>query len=194
MLSKCQSLSTTILFRTTVTQKITLNLLMKWLLGSNLSQATIIITIVIYYFSACHWGYYYYFASVEYIPWCCCWKVSIFTSKEKKVVPSKCFLYLQSKSSKFCPLYIQAKLFLFPLEWLNSKEDCSFHSWKWLVNITTYRPFYGLCAQCSGLWIDLWPLTLFCYKPSCFSYVTDHVYGIVSIRIPRFALEKKEGL
>ena len=39
--------------------------------------------------------------------------------------------------------YIQAKLFIFPLEWLNSKEDCSFHSWKWLVKITTNSPFYG---------------------------------------------------
>ena len=38
-LSKCQSLSTmTVLFRTTFTQTIILNLLTKWLLGSNLSQ------------------------------------------------------------------------------------------------------------------------------------------------------------
>ena len=32
--------------------------------------------------------------------------------------------------------------------------------------------------------------TLFCYKPSCFSYVNDHVHGLVSMRIPRFAHEK----
>ena len=144
MLSKCQSLSTTILLRTTLTQTTMFNLLMKWLVGSNLSQATIIITIIIYYYLACHWGYYYYSASVEDIPWCCCWKVSIFTRiKEKKVMFHQKVFYTFSKSSKFCPLYIQAKLFLFPLEWLNPKEVCSFHSWKWLVNIATSRPFYG---------------------------------------------------
>ena len=97
-----------------------------------------------YYYLACHWGYYYYSASVEDIPWCCCWKVSIFTSiKEKKVMFHQKVFYTFSKSLKFCPLYIHAKLFLFPLEWLNSKEVCSFHSWKWLVNIATSRPFYG---------------------------------------------------
>ena len=37
-------------------------------------------------------------------------------------------------------------------------------------------------------------MTLFCYKPSCFSCVNDHVYGLVSMRIPRFANEKQEGL
>ena len=38
-LSKCQSLSTTtVLFRTTFTQTMNLKLLLKWLLGSNLSQ------------------------------------------------------------------------------------------------------------------------------------------------------------
>ena len=37
-LLKCQSLSTIVLFRTTFTQKIILNLLMNWLLGSNVSQ------------------------------------------------------------------------------------------------------------------------------------------------------------
>ena len=37
-------------------------------------------------------------------------------------------------------------------------------------------------------------VTLFCYKPSCFSYVNDHVHGLVSMRIPRFALQKQEGL
>ena len=37
-LSKRQSLSTTVLFRTTFTRTIKLNLLLKWLLGSNLSQ------------------------------------------------------------------------------------------------------------------------------------------------------------
>ena len=37
-LSKCQSLSTGVLFRTTFTRMIKLNLLMKWLLVSNLSQ------------------------------------------------------------------------------------------------------------------------------------------------------------
>ena len=37
-------------------------------------------------------------------------------------------------------------------------------------------------------------VTLFCYKPFCFSYVNDHVHGLVSMRIPQFALEKQEGL
>ena len=37
-------------------------------------------------------------------------------------------------------------------------------------------------------------VTLFCYKPSCFSYVNDHVHGLVSMRIPRFARQKQEGL
>ena len=37
-LLKCQSLSTIVLFRTTFTHKIILNLLMNWLLGSNVSQ------------------------------------------------------------------------------------------------------------------------------------------------------------
>ena len=37
-------------------------------------------------------------------------------------------------------------------------------------------------------------LTLFCYKPSCFSYVNNHVHGLDSMRIPRFAYEKQEGL
>ena len=36
-------------------------------------------------------------------------------------------------------------------------------------------------------------MTLFCYKP-CFSYANDHVHGLVSIRMPRFAREKQEGL
>ena len=40
-----QSLSTTtVLFRTTFTETIKLNLLLKWLLGSNLSQTTILLT------------------------------------------------------------------------------------------------------------------------------------------------------
>ena len=34
-------------------------------------------------------------------------------------------------------------------------------------------------------------VTLFCYKPSCFSYVNDHVHGLISMRIPRFAYERK---
>ena len=35
-------------------------------------------------------------------------------------------------------------------------------------------------------------VTLFCYKPSCFSYVNDHDHdhGLISMRIPRFAHEK----
>ena len=37
-------------------------------------------------------------------------------------------------------------------------------------------------------------VTLFWYKPSCFSYVNDHVHGLVSMRIPRFARQKEEGL
>ena len=37
-------------------------------------------------------------------------------------------------------------------------------------------------------------VTLFCYKPSCFSYVNDHVHRRVSMSIPRFAHEKQEGL
>ena len=37
-------------------------------------------------------------------------------------------------------------------------------------------------------------MTLFCYKSSSFSYVNDHVHGLVSMRIPRFAHEKEEGL
>ena len=36
-------------------------------------------------------------------------------------------------------------------------------------------------------------MTLFCYKPSCFSYVDDRVHGLVSMRIPRFAHEKVGG-
>ena len=35
-------------------------------------------------------------------------------------------------------------------------------------------------------------VTLFCYKPSCFSYVNDHVHRLVSQRIPQFANEKQE--
>ena len=35
-------------------------------------------------------------------------------------------------------------------------------------------------------------MTLFCYKPSCFSYVNDHVHRLVSQRIPQFAHEKQE--
>ena len=50
-LSKRQSLSiTTVLFRTTLTRTIKLNLLMKWLLGSNLSQ--------IYFFMKNVWNFY----------------------------------------------------------------------------------------------------------------------------------------
>ena len=37
-------------------------------------------------------------------------------------------------------------------------------------------------------------VTLFCCKPSCFVYVNDHVHGLVSMRIPRFANEKQVGL
>ena len=37
-------------------------------------------------------------------------------------------------------------------------------------------------------------VTLFCNKPFCFSYVNDHVHGLVSVRIPRFVHEKQEGL
>ena len=37
-------------------------------------------------------------------------------------------------------------------------------------------------------------MTLFCYKSSSFSHVNDHVHGLVSMRIPRFAHEKEEGL
>ena len=48
-----------------------------------------------------------------------------------------------------------------------------------------------LCAQCPSLWIEArMAVTLFCYKPCCFSYVNDHVHGLVSMRIPRFAHEK----
>ena len=36
-------------------------------------------------------------------------------------------------------------------------------------------------------------MTLFCYKPSCFSYVDDRVHGLVSMRIPRFEHEKVGG-
>ena len=46
-----------------------------------------------------------------------------------------------------------------------------------------------------------WPLNrreagsdLVCYKPSCFSNVNGHVHGLVSMRIPRFTLEKQAGL
>ena len=35
-------------------------------------------------------------------------------------------------------------------------------------------------------------VTLFCYKPSCFSYVNDHVHGLVSLRIPRFAMKSRK--
>ena len=37
-------------------------------------------------------------------------------------------------------------------------------------------------------------MTLFGNKSSCFSYVNDHVHGLVSMRILRFAHEKQEGL
>ena len=37
-------------------------------------------------------------------------------------------------------------------------------------------------------------LTLFCYKPACFSHVNDHVAKLVSIRTTRFTCEKLEGL
>ena len=37
-------------------------------------------------------------------------------------------------------------------------------------------------------------VTLYCYKPSCFSRVNDHFHGLVSMRIPRFVHEKQEGL
>ena len=51
-----------------------------------------------------------------------------------------------------------------------------------------------LCAQCPGLWIEArMAVTLFCYKPSCFSYVDDRVHGLVSMRIPRFEHEKVGG-
>ena len=43
----------------------------------------------------------------------------------------------------------------------------------------------------------LWPLNRSeagGYKPSGFSYVNDHVHGLVSMRIPRFAHVKQEGL
>ena len=43
-LLKRQSLSTTVLFRTTFTQMIKLNLLLKWLLGSNLSQHSFLLS------------------------------------------------------------------------------------------------------------------------------------------------------
>ena len=36
-------------------------------------------------------------------------------------------------------------------------------------------------------------MTLFCYKPSCFSYEDDRVHGLVSMRIPRFEHEKVGG-
>ena len=37
--------------------------------------------------------------------------------------------------------------------------------------------FFALCAQCPGLWIEArLAVTLFCYKPCCFSYVNDHVF------------------
>ena len=45
--SKRQSLSSTVLFRTTFTRKILLNLLMEWLLNWNLSQIVIIVIVVI---------------------------------------------------------------------------------------------------------------------------------------------------
>ena len=35
-------------------------------------------------------------------------------------------------------------------------------------------------------------MTLSCYKPSCFSYVSDHVHGLVSMKIPRFAYESRK--
>ena len=35
-------------------------------------------------------------------------------------------------------------------------------------------------------------VTLFCYRPSCFSDVNNHVHGLVSRRVPRFAHEKQE--
>ena len=37
--------------------------------------------------------------------------------------------------------------------------------------------FLELCAQCPGHWIEArLAVTLFCYKPCCFSYVNDHVF------------------
>ena len=46
-LPRCQSLSTTVLFRITLSQTIILNQLMKWLLGSNLSQSKMSLQITI---------------------------------------------------------------------------------------------------------------------------------------------------
>ena len=35
-------------------------------------------------------------------------------------------------------------------------------------------------------------MTLFCYKPSCFSYVNDHVHGIFSMRIPLLHMKSRK--
>ena len=61
---------------------------------------------------------------------------------------------------------------------------------------TSNKAILQLCAQCPGLSIEArLAVTLFCNKPSCFSYKTDHVHGLVSMRIPRFAHEtEQEGL
>ena len=62
--SKRQSMSTTtVLFRTTFTRTIILNLLMKWLLGSNLSQLDFSFTTTRFYFFV-------YFKFL-YFPWAC---------------------------------------------------------------------------------------------------------------------------
>lgn len=37
-------------------------------------------------------------------------------------------------------------------------------------------------------------LSLFCYKPDCFSHVNDHDVKLVSIRTTLFTYEKEEGL
>ena len=39
------------------------------------------------------------------------------------------------------------------------------------------RIIFQFCAQCPGHWIEAsLAVTLFCYKPCCFSYVNDHVF------------------
>lgn len=70
-------------------------------------------------------------------------------------------------------------------------------AWLWRSGCYRFKTLsiLQLCAQCLGLWIEAtMAVTLFSYKHSCCSYVNDHVHGLVSMRIPRFAHQKQEGL
>ena len=72
----------------------------------------------------------------------------------------------------------------------------AFHGWSSLWCREKDRTWTGhFTLTCRMPWpVNRLEVTMFSYKPSCFSHVNDYVHRHITLRIPWFAQEEQKGL